>query len=80
MVRLLRNERPDRNAPTIRACIMIGKVLKLSGMEADASNKDFVKVCLDILDSEISHRTKESATKVREDIIDGIKKSFYKEG
>lgn len=76
MVRMLRNERPDTNTPTVRACIMIGKVLKLSDTKADVNNKNFVKVCLDVLDSEITHRTKESGTKVREDIIDAVKKFF----
>ena len=76
MIRMLRNERPDRNTPTVRACIMIGKVLKLSDMKANENNNIFSKICLDILDSEIIPRTKESATKVREDIIDAIKTFF----
>ena len=76
MVRMLRNERPDTNTPTVRACIMIGKVLKLSDTKADVNNKNFVKVCLDVLDSEITHRTKESGAKVREDIIGAVKKFF----
>ncbi len=76
MVRMLRNERPNGNTPSVRACIMIGKVLKLSDMKADVKNKSFAKVCLDILDSEITPRTKESATKVRGDILDALKTFF----
>lgn len=80
MVRMLRNARPDRNTPTVRACIMIGKVLKLSDMKSTAgsNNNVFSKVCLDILDSEITPETKESSAKVRQDISDAVKKFFKK--
>ena len=81
MVRMLRNEGSNGSTPSVRACIMIGKVLKLSDMKTDVNNKNFVKVCFDVLDSEITPRTKESDTKVRENISDAIKKCFYhKEG
>jgi len=38
--------------PTIRASIIIGKVLRVSGAKLMADDSDFVETCFDILDSE----------------------------
>ncbi|MFH1954461.1 MAG: gas vesicle protein GvpN [Pseudomonadota bacterium] len=38
--------------PTIRASIIIGKVLRISGAKVMADDSDFVETCFDILDSE----------------------------
>ncbi len=38
--------------PTIRASIVIGKVLRVSGAKVMADDSDFVETCFDILDSE----------------------------
>ncbi len=53
LVRALREQDKDGAIPTVRAAIMIGKVMKLSGVGADSSDEGFVQSCLDILDSEI---------------------------
>ncbi|MBU4205231.1 gas vesicle protein GvpN [Patescibacteria group bacterium] len=53
LVRALRERDHNGNIPTIRAAIMIGKVMRLSGATADSSDENFVESCLDILDSEM---------------------------
>ena len=52
VIRALRGEDENSAVPTIRAAIMIGKVMNLSDSRADSSDQGFVKSCLDILDSE----------------------------
>ncbi|MDI6815107.1 MAG: gas vesicle protein GvpN [Dehalococcoidales bacterium] len=41
-------------APTVRACIMIAKVLRLCEAHAVASDSDFTQACVDVLASEAS--------------------------
>ena len=41
----------DGHVATVRACIMIGKILKAYGARARASDKSFVGTCVDVLDS-----------------------------
>ena len=53
IVRDFRQTRKDKNTPTIRAAIMIGKVLKLCKAHANVSDADFVRACFDVLKSEI---------------------------
>ena len=76
MVRSLREAITDGNTPTIRACIMIGKVSKLSGAKASANDEVFVNTCTDILDSEMSPRGNASSKELRGAILDSIKKFF----
>jgi len=54
IVRGFREIRNQPSAPTIRACIMIGKLLKVCGARAIAGDKDFVQATLDILYSDTS--------------------------
>lgn len=79
MVRMLRDGRANGNTPTVRACIMLGKVLKHADMESEVNDERFKNVCSDILDSEIARGTKESSARVREDIAGAIK-TFFSEG
>lgn len=52
LVRAFRAEHQQNgHAPTIRAGIMIGKVLKAYGIHAKASDKNFIRTCVDVLDS-----------------------------
>ncbi len=51
IVRDLRN-RNHGSSPTVRACIMIAKVLNACQAKAAADDENFIKVCLDVLDSE----------------------------
>ena len=52
LVRAFRAEGEENgHAATVRACIMIGKILKAYEARATASDKSFVRTCADVLDS-----------------------------
>ena len=52
LVRAFRaGRKADGHAATVRACIMIGKILKAYGARPNASDKSFVHTCVDVLDS-----------------------------
>jgi len=53
IVRDFRETRKDKNSPTVRAAIMIGKVLKLCKAQVKASDEKFRRACLDVLSSEM---------------------------
>lgn len=55
IVRDFRETRKHKSTPTARACVMIGKVLELSGTRPIAGDDSFVQACLDILDSETNN-------------------------
>jgi len=63
IVRALRGQSKNGSIPTIRAAIMIGKVMKLSGSKAVSSDKSFVQSCVDILDSEVENIDKKKDAK-----------------
>jgi len=63
IVRTLRKQDKDGAIPTVRAAIMIGKIMKLSGSRASSSDEGFIQSCLDVLDSET-----DSVDKRRKDI------------
>jgi len=66
IVRAMRDQDKNGAIPTIRAAIMIGKVVKLSSASVSSSDEDFVESCIDILDSEIdSMNKKKGATKAK---------------
>jgi len=54
VVRGFREIENHHSTPTVRACIMIGKLLKVCGARATAGDKDFLQTTLDILDSNTS--------------------------
>jgi len=72
IIRALRDR--DRNGviPTIRAAIMIGKVMRLSGSSASSSDEGFVQCCLDILDSETDSVDRDKKD-IKEKILELIK-------
>ena len=74
IIRALRNQDKNGAIPTIRAAIMIGKVMKLSGSNANSSDKTFVQSCLDILDSEMDYINNEKQKEINEKIISLIMK------
>lgn len=67
LVRRVRVAKSSGLTPTVRACIIIGKVLKLRGSYAQASDGIFRQICLDVLTSEL---VKDERERVRE-IIEG---------
>jgi len=69
LIRALRERDHNGDIPTIRAAIMIGKVMRLSGATADSSDENFVESCLDILDSEMDSANgnkKDGKAKIKE--------------
>ncbi len=73
IIRALRNQDKNGAIPTVRAAIMIGKVMKLSGSAANSSDKTFVQSCLDILDSEMDYINNEKQKEINDKIISLIK-------
>ncbi|MCJ7507184.1 MAG: gas vesicle protein GvpN [candidate division Zixibacteria bacterium] len=60
VVRGLRAKGRCEFAPTVRACIMVGRTLQVKNIPVNAKNKEFVKICEDILASETSRIGKKS--------------------
>jgi gas vesicle protein GvpN len=82
LVRKVREAKSNKLTPTVRACIIIGKILNLKGMSlrAERSNlvglpRDFVprdnirQICLDILMSEVPREEREKVRQVIDDAI-----------
>lgn len=74
LVRGLREQDNNGALPSVRACIMLSKVMSLSGAKANAEDENFVKSCLDILDSETSSMSQQNKSDIRKRIIDLINK------
>lgn len=72
IVRDFRANRKDQNSPTIRAAIMIGRILKLCKGHANASDPSFVRACFDILSSETGTSINDSDQFQMEDLISGL--------
>jgi gas vesicle protein GvpN len=60
VVRGLRAHGRCEFAPTVRACVMIGRTLQVKNLKVSAKNNEFVKICEDILASETSRIGKKS--------------------
>jgi hypothetical protein len=60
VVRGLRAQGRCEFAPTVRACVMIGRTLQVKNLKVSAKNNEFVKICEDILASETSRIGKKS--------------------
>jgi len=52
IVDTVRELRKDGKGPTVRSCIMIAKVSKLSDIQVSAADEGFLQTCVDILASE----------------------------
>lgn len=74
LVRSLREHDGNGVLPSVRACIMLGKIMNLSGVRASAKDEDFIKSCLDILDSETNSMMPQKKSEFRKKIIDSINK------
>ena len=73
LIRSLRDQDKNGAIPTIRAAIMIGKIMRLSGSSASSSDEGFVRACLDILDSEADSVDRDKNGNIKEKILDLIK-------
>lgn len=71
IVRGFREICQNGNTPTIRASIIIGKVLKLCGVRPLADDQTFVETCMDVLDSEVQKGNGEGpgSNEVRDNVM-----------
>jgi nitric oxide reductase NorQ protein len=58
IVREFRDSGEYDQAPTLRACIMIARVTAMQGLRPSASDKRFVQICLDVLESKTAFTSK----------------------
>lgn len=70
LIRKVREAKSNKLTPTVRACIVMGKILKLKGKTALETNHTFRQTCLDILMPEV---LREERGEVRRVIDDAIK-------
>lgn len=71
VVRAYRQKEGNGSGPTVRASIMIGKVLNQSGSNTDANNEIFKQACADVLDRESGSNSSSGKGNVA-DIIDSL--------
>ena len=69
LVRKVREAKSNKLTPTIRACIIISKILKLNDGRVFGSNHIFRQTCLDILMPDVPAEEKEKVTKVIDDTV-----------
>ena len=65
LVRKVREAKSNKLTPTVRACVMIGKLLSLTGKAA--LNGNFRNICLDILMPEVPKHERQMVTKLIDD-------------
>jgi nitric oxide reductase NorQ protein len=64
LVRKVREAKSNKLTPTVRACIVMGKILKLKGETALETNHTFRQTCLDILMPEVHREEREEVRQV----------------
>jgi gas vesicle protein GvpN len=67
LVRKVREAKSNKRTPTVRACIIMGKILRLREETVLGSNHTFGQTCLDILMPEVPREEREAVRQV----IDG---------
>ena len=74
IVRMFRESKKFEFSPTVRAAILIGKMLKHTGAKISAKDEHFVETCLDVLDPQ-TYRPKNGKSDSENYLLDLIKKS-----
>jgi nitric oxide reductase NorQ protein len=69
LVRKVREAKSNKLTPTVRACIIMGKVLKLREETVLGSNHIFGQTCLDILMPEVPREEREEVRQVIDDAL-----------
>lgn len=69
LVRKVREAKSNKLTPTARACIVMGKILKLKGETAFGSSHAFRQSCLDILMSEVPKEEREEVGRAIDDAL-----------
>jgi len=72
IVRSIRETRENSLQPSVRASIMIARVLSATGLSPKPDNSDFVEACLDVLDFDSNGFKGQPEGEVRQAIIDTI--------
>jgi nitric oxide reductase NorQ protein len=71
LVRRVREAKSNKLTPTVRACIIIGKILSLNGKPALSNDHVFRQTCLDVLMPDVPREERE---RVRQAIVHAIDK------
>jgi gas vesicle protein GvpN len=71
LVRKVREAKSSKLTPTVRACIIMGKILSLNGKPALSSDHVFRQICLDVLMPDVP---REERQRVSQAIVDAIDK------
>jgi len=69
LVRTVRKTKSDKITPTVRACIMLGKVLSLKDEPVFSGNGMFRQACLDILIPDVPRAEREEVNQAINDFI-----------
>jgi nitric oxide reductase NorQ protein len=69
LVRRVREAKSNKLTPSVRACIIIGKILNLKGEPAIGANHGFRQTCLDILMPEVPREEREKVRQIIDDAI-----------
>ncbi len=69
LVRKVREAKSNKLTPTVRACIVIGKILNLKGEAALRNNHIFRQTCLDVLMLEVPGKEREKVSQVINEAI-----------
>jgi nitric oxide reductase NorQ protein len=69
LVRRVRESKSNKLTPTVRACIMIGKILNLRGNAPLDGNERFRRVCIDILLPEVPKCEREVVMQVIDSLV-----------
>ena len=72
IVRSIRKTRENSLQPSVRASIMIARVLSATGSSPKADNSDFVEACLDVLDFDTNCTQSRPENEIRQLIMDTI--------
>ncbi|MBI2869647.1 MAG: gas vesicle protein GvpN [Chloroflexi bacterium] len=72
LVRKVRAVKANKLVPTVRACIMIGKLLRLAREAGDGLTGSYREICLDILMPEIPPREKKRALRVIQEMTEEV--------
>ena len=67
LVRAIREAKSNNATPTVRACIMIGKILSLKDEPAFSNNGGFKQTCLDVVMPEVPRGEREAVRQVIDD-------------
>jgi len=72
IVRSFRERMGNNSHPSIRASIMIAKILNETSTKPETDNSEFLQACLDVLDFNTNETNKETENEVRQIIKDTI--------